>query len=236
MPVVRGTEIAASVRAVERGDEWNAIVREFRACDARHSWEWGELRAWQGWTPLRLAAFAGGECVAAAAVLTRRVPGLGVVAYAPRGPLVDPKRNDMWDAAAALADVVRERTGACVVRASPPVLVEDAVSWTPLEARGFRRLGDLWSLWNTPRNVMRLDLEGDERDLLARMAGKRRQHVSTAAKKGVTVHVVRGLAALQTLRGLLLERAGREPLPVPSERSEERRVGKECRSRWSPYH
>ena len=25
------------------------------------------------------------------------------------------------------------------------------------------------------------------------------------------------------------------PLPVPS-RSEERRVGKECRSRWSPYH
>src|SRR2546430_7128634 len=24
--------------------------------------------------------------------------------------------------------------------------------------------------------------------------------------------------------------------PVPSTRSEERRVGKECRSRWSPYH
>src|SRR5256886_9710881 len=25
-------------------------------------------------------------------------------------------------------------------------------------------------------------------------------------------------------------------LPQPLERSEERRVGKECRSRWSPYH
>ena len=25
-------------------------------------------------------------------------------------------------------------------------------------------------------------------------------------------------------------------LPPPSSRSEERRVGKECRSRWSPYH
>ena len=24
--------------------------------------------------------------------------------------------------------------------------------------------------------------------------------------------------------------------PHPAERSEERRVGKECRSRWSPYH
>ena len=27
-----------------------------------------------------------------------------------------------------------------------------------------------------------------------------------------------------------------EPLDVPVVRSEERRVGKECRSRWSPYH
>ena len=25
-------------------------------------------------------------------------------------------------------------------------------------------------------------------------------------------------------------------MPDKSERSEERRVGKECRSRWSPYH
>ena len=28
-----------------------------------------------------------------------------------------------------------------------------------------------------------------------------------------------------------------QPAPeIPEERSEERRVGKECRSRWSPYH
>ena len=27
-----------------------------------------------------------------------------------------------------------------------------------------------------------------------------------------------------------------EPLVVVGSRSEERRVGKECRSRWSPYH
>ena len=26
------------------------------------------------------------------------------------------------------------------------------------------------------------------------------------------------------------------PLDNPAQRSEERRVGKECRSRWSPYH
>ena len=27
-----------------------------------------------------------------------------------------------------------------------------------------------------------------------------------------------------------------EMVPLIEERSEERRVGKECRSRWSPYH
>src|SRR5258705_9960633 len=33
-----------------------------------------------------------------------------------------------------------------------------------------------------------------------------------------------------------VRRVGDERLSVGSRRSEERRVGKECRSRWSPYH
>src|SRR5439155_8266295 len=45
----------------------------------------------------------------------------------------------------------------------------------------------------------------------------------------------------QTLSGFSLffwfNRAYRgHPMPHQLERSEERRVGKECRSRWSPYH
>src|SRR3712207_8468691 len=44
----------------------------------------------------------------------------------------------------------------------------------------------------------------------------------------------RGLAGL----GVAREHVGRQRAvaPAPPERSEERRVGKECRSRWSPYH
>ena len=30
--------------------------------------------------------------------------------------------------------------------------------------------------------------------------------------------------------------AGMGSITIPDMRSEERRVGKECRSRWSPYH
>ena len=38
------------------------------------------------------------------------------------------------------------------------------------------------------------------------------------------------------LLGDLLYHGPRNNLPEESSRSEERRVGKECRSRWSPYH
>src|SRR2546426_12477272 len=49
---------------------------------------------------------------------------------------------------------------------------------------------------------------------------------------------IQWLAMRATLKGLVIhgkEPAGAEPL-FSAERSEERRVGKECRSRWSPYH
>ena len=41
---------------------------------------------------------------------------------------------------------------------------------------------------------------------------------------------------LQVLYNVLNQVPARELFPAAKERSEERRVGKECRSRWSPYH
>src|SRR3989442_11137608 len=38
------------------------------------------------------------------------------------------------------------------------------------------------------------------------------------------------------LKGADLQLPGTPPHPRGRKRSEERRVGKECRSRWSPYH
>src|ERR1017187_5951868 len=38
------------------------------------------------------------------------------------------------------------------------------------------------------------------------------------------------------LFGTMAEKYGRRPTLIVNVRSEERRVGKECRSRWSPYH
>src|ERR1041384_3034858 len=50
--------------------------------------------------------------------------------------------------------------------------------------------------------------------------------------------LLRGIAAviLDPLRGFALPQGFRSAADQPKGRSEERRVGKECRSRWSPYH
>src|SRR2546425_9555432 len=50
-----------------------------------------------------------------------------------------------------------------------------------------------------------------------------------------TIIASRGVG-FQDFYGRAFRRARRPTLKISAGRSEERRVGKECRSRWSPYH
>jgi lipid II:glycine glycyltransferase (peptidoglycan interpeptide bridge formation enzyme) len=201
------------VRVVTSRAEWNAIVLGLPRPDFRQSWQWGSLRASRGWTVLRVAV-GRDEPYAAAQVLGQRVPGLGMVLYAPRGPLLAAGEAGTR-ALPRLLRALRAATGAIFLRASPGVAVEDAAALAPLHAHGFVRLADLWSLWNAPRNVMRLDLSGSESAVLGRMSRKRRQHVSTGARRGVTVEVMTSLAALRTFHELHVAHGRDQGYPVP---------------------
>src|ERR1043166_8881126 len=74
------------------------------------------------------------------------------------------------------------------------------------------------------------------------LAAAQREDIIDEFKKYFSFAVEDGLLSAQAERNLLYFGAGRgltndEMLAlIESERSEERRVGKECRSRWSPYH
>jgi lipid II:glycine glycyltransferase (peptidoglycan interpeptide bridge formation enzyme) len=203
-----------SARVVRRRDEWNALVLGMSTPDFRQCWQWGAVRGSRGWDVLRVAVTRGDAVAAAAQVLMRRAPGLGVTLYAPRGPLVADGEAG-WEAVPALLEHVRAETGGLFLRVSPGSAVEHEAAVAPLRAQGFVALPDLWSFWNTPRNVMRLDLTGTEREVLGRMARKRRQHVSTGGRKGITTELVSSLAALQTFHALHGAHGRREGYPVP---------------------
>jgi lipid II:glycine glycyltransferase (peptidoglycan interpeptide bridge formation enzyme) len=200
---------------IERREEWNALVRALPHPDFRQSWEWGEFRVSDGWGVVRAAVVRADRALVAAQVLVRRVPGLGRMLYVPRGPLL----ADDDEAVGALADLVallRRQVGGIFIRTSPGAADDETAAPLPrLCANGFVRLPDLWSVWNTPRNVMRLDLTGSERDLLARMARKRRQHVSTGARKGIHTTLASDLATLRTFHALHVEHGRRHNYPVP---------------------
>jgi lipid II:glycine glycyltransferase (peptidoglycan interpeptide bridge formation enzyme) len=203
------------IRTVVDRDAWNALVLALPGADLRQSWPWGEIRGRQGWRVLRLAAHDGDECVAALATFWRRLPGLGVIAYAPRAPLL---RDDerAWPALRPLLDAAAHVTGAAFVRVSPGTPQERFDVGARLRAQGLVALPDFWTLWNSPRNVMRLSLAGAERDVLARMARKRRQHVSTAARKGLQAVRAEDHEALGRFHAMAAAHAERGRYPVRS--------------------
>ena len=45
-----------------------------------------------------------------------------------------------------------------------------------------------------------------------------------------------GIGAIVNIKGKKTHSTVKNALEIVANRSEERRVGKECRSRWSPYH
>ena len=60
-------------------------------------------------------------------------------------------------------------------------------------------------------------------------------HIDVSDPEGYKAYMAATPPAHDKYRGRALVRGGAQEV-VEGRRSEERRVGKECRSRWSPYH
>src|SRR3989454_12255994 len=95
-------------------------------------------------------------------------------------------------------------------------LVVDLAAQTVQDAHGFRAA---------------FAIDPYRRDMLLLRAGRDRSH----AARGRPYRGIRAQPSMKELRIAVLPGDGIGP-DVTAQRSEERRVGKECRSRWSPYH
>lgn len=167
--------------------EWNCIVERFPAHDVKQGFEWGALRTEHGWPATRLAVYRRDECLAACAMLTRAVPGLGAVAYAPRGPLFSPGEPEALDRLLGAMRTAGRESRAILVRMSPGVPMDDAADAACLARHDLVSLPEPWTTWNTPRYVQVLDLTPDEKTLLGAMRRRMREYIAAAPRKGLVI-------------------------------------------------
>ena len=172
-----------------QSSEWNEHVAASDYGDVLQCLQWGELKARMGWAPLHVRVERGGELIATALLLKRRIPRTRrCILYCPRGPVVD---YGDGDAVRLTIEAIREAAqeqGAIVVKLDPPVPVERADVAAHLRelglqpARGASGFGGV-----QPRAVMTVDLTPDFDVLLASFHSKWRYNIRLAARKGVLV-------------------------------------------------
>jgi lipid II:glycine glycyltransferase (peptidoglycan interpeptide bridge formation enzyme) len=178
---------AYTVRRITNAEQWNRLVLGFAGYDFKQAFEWGEVRRAHGWMPTRVGVFEDDECVAACALLTRKIPGLGALVYAPRGPLFHAKGAAPLARLFAEVESFAKSVGAIVVRLSPGISTDDESGLRALSEYGFVELPEPWTTWNTPRHVQVLDLTADEKMLLAGMRRRLREYVGAAQRRGIVV-------------------------------------------------
>lgn len=202
-----------TVMPVEDRERWNAVVEALEA-DVRQGFEWGELRRRAGWLPVRIAVVSNDVPVAACALATRSLPGLGSVLYASRGPLVLP---GCPEAARPLIEEIRRvarRLRAILIRVSPDVRAGEQTTLTPLARLGFRPLPDDFTAWNTPRVSQVLDLRPREEVLWQSVRRRFREYVRAAPRRGVVVASEDDERSLDDLYDLLVNVARLKNYPI----------------------
>jgi peptidoglycan pentaglycine glycine transferase (the first glycine) len=172
------TTAQAQVMMAADRQQWNDAVNAAPRSDLLQSWEWGEFKRLGGWTPLRLLVTEGGEPVAGAQLLSRRVMGAPSL-YAPRGPWWRDDARGQAGLAALIAWIRRNRPASAPFLRADPLITDPA----PLTAQGFRPAPRQIQ----PRATIVVDLTPSDEAILAAFNSRVRYNARHALKKGVEV-------------------------------------------------
>lgn len=166
---------------------WDELVAATARAHILQSTAWARIKAHTGWAARRfvLTDDRGGARVGIAQVLIRRLP-LGVsIAYAPRGPLVEPAR--LAEAIIAVRTALAQER--CASLLCDPEAPHDDVLRTELDRSGIRRS----PVFVQPRRTLLMDLTKDPEQLLGAMKKKTRQYVHKAERAGVVTEETKDL-------------------------------------------
>jgi lipid II:glycine glycyltransferase (peptidoglycan interpeptide bridge formation enzyme) len=185
----------SQLRAIENPDStsWDDFLTE-RHGHLLQSSGWGELKTRFGWTAFRLALVRDSVLVAGAQILFRRLPVGMLLAYVPRGPVIDPAdSNAVPELLGALCDLAKSR-GAFALKIETNWLESRSSNFQfpipriqlPTSNLQFRTSNSI-----QPRTTIHLDLTRDLDAILAQMKPKWRYNIRLAARKGITVRAGR---------------------------------------------
>ena len=165
---------------------WDELVVATARPHILQSIAWAEIKAETNWDVRRfLLSDDRGMLQGVAQVLTRRLP-LGVtIAYAPRGPLVEPAL--LGDAITALRTALAQER--CASLLCDPEAPRDDALRTALERAGIRRS----PVFVQPRRTLLMDLTKDPEELLSAMKKKTRQYIHKAERAGVVTEETKDL-------------------------------------------
>ncbi len=171
------------VSSAQDEPEWDAFLARTAGGHHVQSSLWARVKAAQGWRALRVVASQSGRIVGGVQLLMRPFRGLGMVGYAPKGPVI--ATNDpalALQLIQALRRLAKEQ-GILYLVAQPPVKGDPVEVCLPQE--GFHRAG----IEIAPTATTRVNLRPDLDAILARVRKKTRYGIRRSAASGITVRL-----------------------------------------------
>jgi len=141
-------------------DYWNQQVQQFERVHPFNAYDWGTVRAVDGWRPFHLLAERDGRVCGALLLLSKRLPFLPFsIFYGPHGPVCEPDDIEALTALHRKVSEIAARERSIFVRIDPNVQEGEAASIERmLERLNYVHLEQRWSFWNSPRDEYRIDL------------------------------------------------------------------------------
>lgn len=178
-----GTPYTLQYTVIQNAEQWNNALLSIPRAHVLQSWDWGEIKARQGWTAMRVLFLQNGAPVAAAQILRRPLPRtpFGVL-YVPKGPALDFENTELFARVLTELEGIARQQRAIFIKIDPDVRVETPAAKV-LSQQAWRVSGEQIQFHNT----VTLDLMRTEDEILAAMKQKWRYNIRLAEKKGVQI-------------------------------------------------
>ncbi len=148
---------------------------------------WARVK--KAWKPFGIAVLDGEEIVASVLILKRKLPLVGSMFYAPRGPIWNGEREDVLTCLLTGIRYLAKRERAYVLRMDPDVPYGNETYRKMMEEHGLVLLPDAENLEHIQsQHLMRVDLVGKTpQQVLDSFKRKKRYYVRLAQRNGVYV-------------------------------------------------